>query len=73
MTWRPNYRNADPSSAWFDKDHLERQQSAERDEADFRHMVERRQIFEAALARLDQPADADRQDLWRQADQETTR
>ena len=48
--WHPALTDADPADAWYPPDKLERQRQAEEKERAFRHLVERRRIFQKAVA-----------------------
>ena len=70
--WRPNYRNADPASAWFGPDELAKQLEDEHNARDFLRMLIRRRRFQEAMARLQDPTPEDRAALWARADEEAT-
>jgi hypothetical protein len=72
MSWHPTYSDADPADAWYPPDTLRAMRADEEAERDFRHMLRRRERFESDAERLDDPSPDQLEELWRQADEETS-
>lgn len=79
MTFTPRQSNArqphvEPRStrfAWVGEAEGQRAREAADSDAAFDHMLRRRSRFEADMARVSNPSDAERRDLWARADEET--
>lgn len=72
MTWHPALQDADPADAWYPDRELRAMDADAEAERDFQHMLRRRERFESDVERIDDPTPERLEELWAQADEETS-